>query len=60
MKIIQRFVLWLSAGTADAKTSEPPVLEKADGPPPKIAPESERVSFSDDDSPPGYKIRWHH
>jgi hypothetical protein len=33
---------------------------KAAGKPPdKIAPQPERSSFSDDDSPPGHKIRWH-
>jgi hypothetical protein len=59
MKIIPCFVRWRFAGKAIAKIPEPPVLKNSVSPPQKTEPKTECISFANDDSPPGYKIRWH-
>jgi len=60
MNIIQRFVRLLSGGEMNPKTQEPPIQESVTKPPPDSSPKPECVLFANDDSPPGYKIRWHH
>jgi len=60
MNIIQWFVRLLSGDKTKQKIPEQqPVPKDVENPPPENGPKPERVSFSDD-SPPGYKIRWHH
>jgi len=60
MKTIQRFVHWLCASQTNKKIPDPPSPENTVQQPTQAAPEPRPVSFADDDSPPGYKIRWHH
>ena len=60
MKIIQWFVRFRSGGKLNPKKQEPPIQESVRKPSPESAPKLKRVLFSNDDSPPGYKIRWHH
>ena len=59
MKTIQRFVHWLYASHKHTKIPEPSAPEYT-GPPlvqVPLAPKPE--PFIDDESPPGFKIRWH-
>jgi hypothetical protein len=59
MKIFHRFVHWLHGSRMNEKSPEMPAPENA-GPPLVQVPLTPRPEpFTDDDSPPGYKIRWH-
>lgn len=56
MKTIQRLVRWLFR--SEIKNQKPRVEENTVGP---TAEDPQKpTSFTDDDSPPGYKVRWHH
>ncbi|HEV2691863.1 MAG TPA: hypothetical protein VG347_03125 [Verrucomicrobiae bacterium] len=62
MKVIHWFVHWLGASHENAKSPKPlelPEVQNTAKPsaPPPAKPKS--ASFADDDSPPGYKIRWY-
>lgn len=61
MKIILKFIHWLFGGRSrpGSKCPEGAASETPGKLPDQIAPQPERGAFSDDDSPPGHKIRWH-
>ena len=58
-KTIQWFVHWLYIGRTKTKTPEPPAPENAAPSLVQAAPVPKPEPFTDDDSPPGFKIRWH-
>jgi len=58
MKTMQRVFRWLFR--SETKNQKPCVEEKA-GDQPADDPKKQRPEpFTDDSSPPGFKIRWHH
>jgi len=61
MKLIQQLVrLWFGSRTK-TKTQEKHIPEEPDHPSAgKGVRKSRRTPLADDDSPPGYKIRWYH
>jgi len=61
MKIILQFIHWLFGGRSRPETKSPDgaAPETPGELPDRSARQPERSAFSDDDSPPGYKIRWH-
>jgi hypothetical protein len=58
MKIIQRVFRWLFRG--ETKYQKPHAAEKADEKPADQPQKQPSTEFYQDDSPPGYKVRWHH
>jgi len=60
MKIIPWFVRWQIASRPKTKNAKPHVPENAEPFASESVPASQPVPFSNDDSPPGHKIRWHH
>ena len=60
MKIIPSIVCLLTSDEAHLKIPAPPVNGSGTKPAPESVPQPERVFFANDDSPPGYKIRWQH
>jgi hypothetical protein len=57
LRVIQ--LLFTAGGKTDRNTPKHARLENSGPTPDPAAPQPERVSFADDDSPPGQKIRWH-
>ena len=58
MKTIQRLFRWLFR--SETKNQKQSVEENTAGQPAKDPQKPAPAPFTDDDSPPGYKIRWYH
>jgi hypothetical protein len=60
MKIIHRLIRLLPGGPTKIKPLEQPVPGNAEKPSAEPEQKPARSPFAEDDSPPGYKVRWHH
>ena len=58
--IMQLFRFLLRSGVKTKSRKQDPPVENTASPATDKSHHPKRVPFSDDDSPPGYKTRWHH
>jgi len=58
MKTIQRVFRWLFR--SETKNQKPRVEENIASPAAEDPQKQQPTEFYQDDSPPGYKVRWHH